>query len=68
MLVSMSLEVIPFQISLLISVAQSEKRHNSEISVDVRMCKECKGIVFGKRDFARESTKVPKYVAIYQVY
>ena len=54
-------------ISLLISVAQSEKRHNSEISVDVRMCKECKGIVFGKRDFARESTKVPKYVAIYQV-
>ena len=31
------------------------------------MCRECKGIVFGKRDFARESTKTPKYVGIYQV-
>ena len=48
-------------------IAQSEKRNNSEISVDVRMCQECKGIVFGKRDFARESTKTPKYVGIYQV-
>ena len=47
--------------------AQSEKRQTSEISVDVRMCRECKSIVFGKRDFARESTKTPKYVAIYQV-
>ena len=31
------------------------------------MCRECKGIVFGKRDFARETTKTPKYVGIYKV-
>ena len=47
--------------------AQSEKRQSTEVSVDVRMCRDCKSIVFGKRDFTTESTKTPKYVAIYQV-
>lgn len=47
--------------------AQSEKHHGNDLSVDIRMCRECKSIVFGKRDFARESTKVPKYVTTYQV-
>lgn len=50
-----------------LSSAQSEKQSRPEISVDVRMCRDCKSIVFGKRDFARESTQTPNYVGIYQV-
>ena len=58
---------ISCQKSGLLRIAHSEKHSSSEISVDVRMCRDCKSIVFGKRDFARESTKTPKYVGIYQV-
>jgi hypothetical protein len=58
---------ISCQVSGLLRIAHSEKHSSSEISVDVRMCRDCKSIVFGKRDFARESTKTPKYVGIYQV-
>jgi len=64
-LVSMSLGVFLARASL--SAAQSEKQSHPEISVDVRMCRDCKSIVFGKRDFARESAQTPKYVGIYQV-
>ena len=47
--------------------SHSEKHHGNDLSVDVRMCRECKNIIFGKRDFTQESTKVPKYVMTYQV-
>jgi rabenosyn-5 len=48
-----------------LNVQQGEKGAG-EISVDVRMCRDCKGTIFGKRDFAKESNKTPKYVQTYQ--
>lgn len=57
----------PYSRTLTHSTAQSEKHASSEISVDVRMCRDCKSILFSKRDFTKDSTKTPRYVTTYQV-
>ena len=38
---------------------QSEKNGTSEMSIDVRMCKDCKATVFSKKDFAAEASHKP---------
>jgi rabenosyn-5 len=56
---------IPISSHLLTSV-HSEKQLSPEVRVDVRMCQDCKSTIFGRRDFLNDSTKTPKYVAIYE--
>ena len=43
----------------------SEKTLN-EISIDVRMCQDCKNTVFSKRDFAQDLARKPPYVKAYE--
>ncbi|CZT09456.1 probable vacuolar segregation protein pep7 [Rhynchosporium graminicola] len=38
---------------------QSEKNSTSEMSVDVRMCRDCKATVFSRKDFAAEANHQP---------
>ncbi|CZT48819.1 probable vacuolar segregation protein pep7 [Rhynchosporium secalis] len=38
---------------------QSEKNSTSEMSVDVRMCRDCKATVFSRKDFAAEANHKP---------
>ncbi|KAI9833919.1 MAG: hypothetical protein M1819_003428 [Sarea resinae] len=38
----------------------------SEISLDIRMCKECKNVVFSKRDFANELARKPPDLRAYE--
>jgi len=38
---------------------QSEKNGTSEMSIDVRMCRDCKTTVFSKKDFAAEASHKP---------
>ena len=44
----------------------TEKARN-EISLDVRICRDCKSTVFSKRDFALELTKKPPDLKAYEV-
>lgn len=48
------------------STAFSEK-HMSDLSLDVRMCKECKATVFAKKDFAVDVAQRPPEVRAYTV-
>ncbi|RPA94475.1 hypothetical protein L873DRAFT_1830280 [Choiromyces venosus 120613-1] len=45
--------------------ALSEKTLN-EMSIDVRICRACRAIVFSKRDFALDLAKIPQNVRAYQ--
>jgi rabenosyn-5 len=42
------------------------EKTNSEMSVDVRMCKECRHIIFSKKDFAASLASRPPDVRAYE--
>lgn len=44
-----------------------DSQHDSQSTLDIRMCKDCKEIVFSKRDFVRDTSSEPAFARAYKV-
>lgn len=46
---------------------RSSEKPEAQIGIDIRLCKECKAILFDKRDFAEELLKKPPDTRAYEI-